>query len=337
MDPIVSIGLPVYNGENFVAEAIESVLAQTYEAWELIISDNCSSDGTEAICRRYADAEDRIRYVRQAENLGALPNFNSVVAQARGSYFKWCAHDDLMLPTFLERCMERLQADPGLAWVHARSDMIDEQHRSFLTLLPPDDEHVEPDGQGGIKWKGVPRPDMDSSDPVARFRSVILGTNWCVDIYGVFPLDQLRQTRLIESYYGSEKVLLGELALRGRYEEIPETLFFKRVHEAASANLKSSSEQSDFVGRKQTRSRMPARLAILLGHLGSVRRTPLTPWQRLRGYGVVLRYLCQVQKLKKVLMRMIRGEGTGGGGRRLMQAAQRTSTATRGASTELGS
>lgn len=94
MPPVVSIGMPVYNGEPFIREALDSLLDQTFTNFELIISDNASTDGTEAICREYASKDERIRYVRQTENRGALANFQFVLDEAVGEYFMWAAHDD---------------------------------------------------------------------------------------------------------------------------------------------------------------------------------------------------------------------------------------------------
>lgn len=93
--PQVSIGMPVYNGEPFIREALDSLLAQTFTDFELIISDNASTDGTEAICRDYAAKDKRIRYVRQAENRGAAANFQFVLDEAVGEYFMWAAADDV--------------------------------------------------------------------------------------------------------------------------------------------------------------------------------------------------------------------------------------------------
>ena len=97
--PTVSIGMPVYNGVPFLNEALDSILAQTYRDFELVISDNASTDETESICRAYAASDPRIRYYRQQENLGAMPNFNRVCELSRGQYFKWAACDDVCSPT----------------------------------------------------------------------------------------------------------------------------------------------------------------------------------------------------------------------------------------------
>ncbi|MDR7898959.1 glycosyltransferase family 2 protein [Thermosynechococcus sp. JY1334] len=100
--PKVSIGMPVYNGEKFIRDALDSLLAQTFTDFELIISDNASTDQTEAICREYAAKDKRIRYVRQAQNLGAAANFKYVLDEARGEYFMGAAADDKWDPRWIE-------------------------------------------------------------------------------------------------------------------------------------------------------------------------------------------------------------------------------------------
>jgi len=99
--PQVSIGMPVYNGAKFIREALDSLLAQTFTDFELIISDNASTDETEAICQEYAAKDARIRYVRQAKNLGAVANFKFVLDEAVGEYFMWAAHDDKWSKAYL--------------------------------------------------------------------------------------------------------------------------------------------------------------------------------------------------------------------------------------------
>jgi len=106
--PRLSVGLPVYNGENYLAESIEALLGQSYENFELIISDNASTDSTADICRHYEKLESRIRYVRQPRNIGAAPNHNYVIGQARGELFKWASHDDLYARDLLKRCIDAL-------------------------------------------------------------------------------------------------------------------------------------------------------------------------------------------------------------------------------------
>ncbi len=123
--PRVSVGLPVYNGENFIKDALDSILAQTFEDFELIISDNASTDGTQQICRQYTSKDQRIRYIRNDGNIGASKNFNQVFELSSGEYFKWIAHDDLCAPEFLERCVEVLDQDPSIVLCFARPKAID--------------------------------------------------------------------------------------------------------------------------------------------------------------------------------------------------------------------
>ena len=124
--PHVTIGMPVYNGERFLVETLESLLAQTYRDFEIVISDNGSTDGTRRICEAFARKDPRILYHREEENRGAAWNYNRVVALARGRYFKWAAHDDLCMPTYLERCVDALDSDPAVVLAYPDDQDIDE-------------------------------------------------------------------------------------------------------------------------------------------------------------------------------------------------------------------
>src|SRR3569833_191665 len=112
--PKVSIGLPVYNGENIFRETLDSILDQTFEDFELIISDNASTDHTEAICQSYVDRDKRVRYLRNPENIGASGNYTRVFEAASGENFKWAAHDDVCATTFLAECVNVLDRDPAI-------------------------------------------------------------------------------------------------------------------------------------------------------------------------------------------------------------------------------
>src|SRR6185369_4346332 len=107
--PSVSIGLPVYNGVNYLRQALDSLLAQTFGDWELILSDNGSTDATESICREFAARDGRIRYLREPVNRGATWNFNRVFELSRAPLFRWAAHDDVCSPELLERCVAALE------------------------------------------------------------------------------------------------------------------------------------------------------------------------------------------------------------------------------------
>ncbi len=211
--PNVTIGLPVFNGENFLSEAIESALRQEYADFELIIRDNASTDATAAICREACEKDDRIRYLRSETNVGAAPNFNAIVSEARGRYFKWLAHDDLMAPTFLSRCVETLERDqscvlacPHVRFIDAEGEPIEDYISPFRTSDP---------------------------NPLTRFKETLSG-HTCYEVFGLIRIDELRKTRLIGSYKHGDGVLLSHLALIGRFAEIPDYLFFSRRHQDQS-------------------------------------------------------------------------------------------------------
>ena len=129
--PQVSIGMPVYNGEPFIREALDSLLAQTFTDFELTISDNASTDGTEAICREYAAKDARIRYVRQTENRGAAANFQFVLDEAVGEYFMWAAADDVWAESFLQKTIYSLQSNQTSSFAMCRYKGVSRFHSFF--------------------------------------------------------------------------------------------------------------------------------------------------------------------------------------------------------------
>jgi glycosyltransferase involved in cell wall biosynthesis len=124
-EPLVSIGLPIRNGERYLEEAVRSVLAQEYGRIELVISDNASDDGTQEICRQLARSDARVRYHRQSENIGLVPNFNAVLHLAQGSYLKWMGDDDWLTPSYVTSCVQALEEDPALILVTTRQAHVD--------------------------------------------------------------------------------------------------------------------------------------------------------------------------------------------------------------------
>ena len=112
LNPIVSIGMPVFNGGNYIAHAIEALLSQKFENFELIISDNASFDATGEICQTYADIDKRIRYIRQDKNIGALKNFLYVLGESKAKYFMWASVDDRKSNDFLSLNVEFLEGNP---------------------------------------------------------------------------------------------------------------------------------------------------------------------------------------------------------------------------------
>jgi glycosyltransferase involved in cell wall biosynthesis len=217
-NPRVSLGMPVYNGENFIKEAIDSLLAQTFKDFELIISDNASTDRTEEICREYAAKDRRIRYYRNEQNLGAAQNHNCVFELSRGEYFKWAAHDDLCAPKFLERCVEVLDRDQSVVLCHVMGRIIDEYGKA-----------MEESNELYIK-NCNPNLNTNSPRPQERFHDLVRLSHPCHQVYGVIRATTLKMTPLIGGYSSSDRILLARLSLLGRFYGIPEYLFFSRSH-----------------------------------------------------------------------------------------------------------
>ncbi len=236
-NPRVSIGLPVYNGENFLEEAVGSILNQTFHDFELIISDNGSTDKTQEISERYAALDPRIRYYRHSRNRGAAWNFNHVFHLSRGSYFKWAAHDDLITPGFLENAVKVLDDDPEVVLC------------SSLTMIRYGaGENEEPS----------PTPRLtksDDPDPFVRFRDSIAVKHWCFDIFGLFRSNILKKTPLIKDYIGSDRVLLSIIAVTGKIHILDDFFYINRDHSDRSIKIASTSDLARWYNPRQTKKK----------------------------------------------------------------------------------
>ena len=252
----VTIGLPVYNGQNYLAETMESLLAQTYTDFELVISDNASTDRTETICREYAVRDERIRYYRQEENVGASANYNRVFELARGVYFKWAAHDDLLAPTYLERCVAVLDSDPDVVLAYTQAKAIDDQGQ--VVKVYPGKHH------------------FSAAAPRERFYEFVLDPHPVVAVFGLMRRDVLGRTRLIGKYAGSDRPLLSELSLLGKFYEVPEHLFFYRFHEEQSwgGNKSPQAQQAWYDPRRADKITFP-QWRLLREHVRSIERSPV--------------------------------------------------------------
>ncbi|MFZ1413393.1 MAG: glycosyltransferase family 2 protein [Defluviicoccus sp.] len=214
LTPRVAVGLPVYNGENYLRIAIESVLAQTFQDFELIICDNVSTDSTPAICAAYAERDPRVRYHRNPRNLGAAPNFNLTFKLISPSveFFRWISHDDTMPPDSLEKSVRALDAHPDLVLCTSLIGMID------------------PDGTQTSVYDSALEATRTSDRPSERFFDTALRTHNNYDTYGLIRRSAIENSLMMPSYYSGEKTTLVELSLRGKFIHIPEVLFSIRDH-----------------------------------------------------------------------------------------------------------
>ena len=205
--PTVSICLPVYNGENYLATAIESMLAQTFADFELIICDNASTDRTEAICRRFAAYDARLRYSRNERNIGGARNQAIAVQLSRGRYVRLSSHDDKIAPTHLEECIAVLEQRPEVVIAFTSTIEIDE----VGTVI----------GQ----WRNTRGT---AETPSGRFRELIFRDQEVDPIYGVIRGNVLRSVLPMQNFTNSDRVFLCRLAFHGPFVSIDRPLFYKR-------------------------------------------------------------------------------------------------------------
>jgi len=269
--PRLTIGLPVYNGESLLPEAIDALLGQSYEDFELVISDNASTDGTARICRGYAEQDPRVRYIRQPLNIGLVANHNFLVGQARGEFFKWASHDDLYARDYLRVCVGALDENPDAVLAHAWCAVIDE-NRDL------------------IRWSGYPEATA-SPRAIERFRAMLFDGkgDWT---YAVYRTSVLRRTPLHATYHGGDRTMITELALHGRLLQVPEWMFFRRDHPGQHQGTRQWSAVYD-PGRA-SRLRNPAiRLyaEYVWGFVAAVRRVPMPGTDKRECYGHLARWL----------------------------------------------
>lgn len=258
--PRLSIGLPVYNGEDFLAESLDALLGQTFEDFELIISDNASTDGTADICRRYEKQDSRIKYVRQPRNLGCAPNHNVLLDHARGELFKWASHDDLYGRDLIERCVEALDAHPQVVLANCWTAMIDSSRNVIKAVRYP----------------------LATESPRApeRFRSMLFEKGGDDD-GGVIRMSMLRRIRPYDSYYHSDRTHVTEMALQGPFYHVPDWLYFRRDHPGSSIRAFTTARTNctNLDPRRADRLRHPVVRLLgeyVLAYVTMIQRAPLS-------------------------------------------------------------
>jgi glycosyltransferase involved in cell wall biosynthesis len=292
--PKITLGLLVYNGERYLGQTIDSILSQTYGDFVLLVSDNASIDGTEDICRSYAAQDKRISYIRQRENIGAMGNFNYLASCATTDYFKWCAADDLIAPSFLAICIEFLESQPDFVLCQSSTRTIGFDDRE----LPND--IIKPSGASERIPIGLNR----EYQPWQRFRDVLLGSTAIMDLWGVIRTAPLKDTGLLSPYVGYEKVLMAALSLRGRFAELPQKLFSYRIHPDSFSSRIAEDARQEWCNPAAEQTTYP-RLKYLDGYFDAIDKGRLSAGQKLLCRVAIGRYLLQVSKWRRVLMESI--------------------------------
>jgi Glycosyl transferase family 2 len=283
----VAIGMPVWNGEKFISEAIESILAQTYGDLELVISDNASTDATAEICHAYAKLDNRLRYIRQETNIGAAPNHTVVFRHTSGEFFKWAAHDDVLAPEFIQECVGVLDTDESVVLVSPATVLINEDG-SPLLYSPQHNAMVD---TNGAKWPITPEknPLLTSADPVDRFTAVLLTMVMCLEIFGLMRRSALERSGLEPPYVGGDKVLLAELSLMGRFHLLEKSLFYRRCHSGQFSQARSGGYRAMWFSGKKDHM-LSQQLKLLRGYSRvALSAVGLTPEQRYRCLSAIWR------------------------------------------------
>lgn len=219
-ESLVSVGLPVCNGERYLASAIDSHLEQTFGDFELVISDNGSSDGTRDICERYARLDGRIRYHREDSNRGLTWNHRRVLELSRGTYFRWGAADDLPTPTMIGRFVAILEQDPS------------------IVLCVPATKNIDADGVVTATLPNV--LNLTGDDPVERARAILLRKYQFVFPQGLMRRATLDSMRIRWDFFGWDMIVLFQFALLGKIVQPDDAWLLRRLHAAQATRLQRS-------------------------------------------------------------------------------------------------
>jgi len=225
----VTVGLPVYNSGELVRRAIDSILGQTVGDLELLVSDNCSTDATEEICRSYARLDPRVVYTRTDRNIGAAGNFSRLAELAHTEFFKWISHDDWVAPNFIEKCLPVAESGTDIVTVAPIIDIVDSNGNKIQSVS----SHV-----GRRQW---------SADRVEQYRQMMDELAYCEThndgllmvayTYGLHRTSLLRKTRLVMPFISSDYVLVAELSLVGRLVHLEEALSTFTLSGGTSTNF----------------------------------------------------------------------------------------------------
>ena len=207
MKPLISIGVPIYNEDRFLRDALTSLMAQTYTNFEIIISDNASTDETERICQEFAATDNRIIYNRMKHNQGSSRNFAYVLSTSKGKYFMWAAGHDLWSKNFVSECVALLELTPSAVVAFGSTQWVDEKGESFNKYW------------GWTDTRGM--------NAIARFFAVFWGN--MNPILGVMRRSVIQSCKGVGiNSVGADLIILSELVLQGHFAHATETSWSRR-------------------------------------------------------------------------------------------------------------
>lgn len=286
MDPKVSIAVPVYNGEDFLEQAVRSVVEQDFRDVEVIICDNASEDNTRTISERFSKDYAHISYHRHPKNIGAGPNFNKAFLLTKGEYFKWVAHDDWISSDYIKLCAEALDRNPDAVLAHGVTQCVDQAGHPIDSI-------------------GYELPGLQADSPVERLDIVLNGALACFEIFGLIRREALRKTELHQSYHDSDRALIAELALLGKFVQVPDARMFNRDHPKRSIRIVTRRERLRWQDAKLSRRMSALPRWSLLRHCMRMVFRHLRGADRARGVLVILRWFTRRNQLLELTVDLV--------------------------------
>jgi glycosyltransferase involved in cell wall biosynthesis len=259
--PRITVGVPVYNGERYLAATLDSLLNQTVDDFVVLVGDNASTDGTSEIARSYAARDHRVRHIRHPHNLGAAANYSRLCDMAETEFFRWSAADDCSEPRFHAACLEALERDSDAVLAYPRVMIIDADGKKM-----------------GEYEEGLHLPQARPGD---RFFMLLRNTRLCNALYGVGRTEVYRRTRLLGAYRGSDIIFQAELSLYGKILEVPEPLLLRRMHERSFTSM-TPAQQQEFINPGRGKKTELYHWRHFGEHIRSVVRAPLSLAERVR-------------------------------------------------------
>lgn len=277
-NPLVSVGMPVYNGAKTLRRALDSILEQDYPNLELIISDNASTDETSKVCREYASRDSRIVYYRAKKNMGASWNFNHALKLSKGKYFMWAAHDDLRLPTYISKCVNQLE-------------------RNEKAVLCQSYTVVSIEGSEKPLYVATLDTIACITCPIKRF-SIVLKFLSATAIYGLIRTETAKKIKPLGNYLSTDIVFIHELSLYGEFSQVSEKLFYYFGRETR----RNTSEDFELLrpGNKLPQWYFPF-VVVALNHAISILRSPLSPTKKIVLIGILMLHEAKIVAAKIAL------------------------------------
>ena len=290
--PRLSIGVPVYNGADYIAEALTSHLEQDFGDFEIVVSDNCSDDGTADIVNEFVASDARVQYSRNGENIGGPANFNRLFRLTSGELFRWAAADDRIEPGYLSNVIAMMDADPAIVIGHSQSLLIDPQSQPMLEM---DQGWLGGDGYMEAIRLSPPSGDerFHSEHPHDRIDAVINNNHRNFYIFGIMRRAMMMQTKLHGPFYGGDRTLLVEMAMRGTFKKYDAPLFASRSHAKNSGRNGLNFEEL----KQHGASDLSFASMVMKGYVNGVRRADVGRIEELKCFFAIAKKIKQPTRM----------------------------------------